>query len=232
MKAQPGLAAAGVPPPLTRQAYDQLRQALMEGLYQPGEPIVLQALANQLGTSVMPVREAVLLLAAERALELTSGRSARVPLLDRQQFTELCDMRMLLEGRAAELAARRGTNEEIDGIEGWHLKFQAAVRGQDTDLALHCNREFHFSIYRAAHQGLLSESIERLWLQCGPYFRAVFRKMTSAEGKRALRHHDDALAAIRKRDWRKAGAAIAHDIEESADWYRDAHGGASVGSQD
>lgn len=213
-------------PSLADQAYIQLREALMAGRYEPGEAIVVQALADEFGTSVMPVREAVGRLGTERALEMVSGRSARVPdLLQGERFIELCEVRMLLEGEAAALAAKRATEEDLREIERCHLKMQAAVRKHDTDEALRCNREFHFAIYRSAHQELLSQTIETLWLQCGPYFRAVFTAITKPEGQRrkSTLHHHDALTALRARKARQAAAAIVADIEESTSWYRQAH---------
>lgn len=212
---------------LADQAYVQLREAMMSGLFEPGEPIVVQALADQFGTSVMPVREAVARLAAERALEIVSGRSARVPVLQEgKRFIELCEVRKLLEGEAASLAARRATREDLREIERWHQSMQAAMKKHDIDASLRCNRELHFAIYRAAHQELLSQTIEALWLQCGPYFRAVFNSISSPDGRRkqSTRHHQDAIDALRKRDARRAAAAIVQDIEESASWYRKASG--------
>jgi DNA-binding GntR family transcriptional regulator len=219
------LTIAHVSQSLAEQAYAQLRDALMEGAFAPGEAIVVQKLAEQLGTSVMPVRDAVMRLAAEHALELESGRSARVPTLGGQRFLELCDVRMLLEGRAAELAASRATDVDLRAIARCHAQLRTSMRELDAERALRANREFHFAVYRAAHHELLAATIEQLWLQCGPYFRAVFANMTSPEGRRrrSARHHDHALAAIRARDPKRASAAIIGDIEESASWYRSAH---------
>lgn len=212
---------------LADQAYVQLREAMMAGLFEPGEPIVVQALADQFGTSVMPVREAVSRLAAERALEIVSGRSARVPVLQEgTRFIELCEVRKLLEGEAASLAAQRATRADLRDIGRWHQSMQSAMKNHEVDASLRCNRELHFAIYRASHQELLSRTIETLWLQCGPYFRAVFNSITSPDGRRrqSTRHHQDAVDALQRRDAKRAAAAIVHDIEESASWYRKTFG--------
>ena len=86
---------------LGQQVYRYLHDRIMSGLLLPGAKLTLRGLAEETGTSVQPVREAVSRLAAEAALELTPNRSIRVPLLERDQIDELWSMRVLLEGEAA-----------------------------------------------------------------------------------------------------------------------------------
>jgi GntR family colanic acid and biofilm gene transcriptional regulator len=90
---------------LSRQAYNQLRKALMVGELQPGQKLSGREIALRLGTSLTPVREALLQLVAEGVLELRTGHSVTVPLPTRAVYTELRDIRVQTEGLGAERAA-------------------------------------------------------------------------------------------------------------------------------
>ena len=73
----------------------------MAGRFQPGQTVTLRGLARSLGTSPMPVREALRRLIAERALDLGPNRSARVPVVTSAKYAEICEVRIALEGLAA-----------------------------------------------------------------------------------------------------------------------------------
>src|ERR1700739_2073168 len=93
-----GTTAAG---PVSQQVYRTLRGLLTTGGFQPGETVSLRNLAKRLGTSAMPVREAVNRLIAEQALQMLPNRQVIVPRMTRRKFFELTRVRQLLEGMAA-----------------------------------------------------------------------------------------------------------------------------------
>ena len=78
--------------PLHEQVHRQIRRSLMEGRFRPGQVLTIRELATQLGTSIMPVRDALQKLTVEQALELTASRSVRVPIISARKFTEICDV--------------------------------------------------------------------------------------------------------------------------------------------
>ncbi|MEA2851488.1 MAG: hypothetical protein QOE02_1507, partial [Rhodospirillaceae bacterium] len=90
---------------LAQRAHRELRAALMRGDFLPGTALTLRGLAERLGTSIMPVREAVSRLAAEQALELQPNRAIVVPELSRREIDELWRIRCLIESDAAAIAA-------------------------------------------------------------------------------------------------------------------------------
>jgi DNA-binding GntR family transcriptional regulator len=102
--------ALDVTPKLDRRTladavYDHLRDRLVAGRLAPGERLSLREISAFVGVSVMPVREAVNRLVAERALEVTANRVLRVPLASPEQIRDLADIRATVEGYAAERAA-------------------------------------------------------------------------------------------------------------------------------
>ncbi len=98
---------------LQERLYQRLREDLLAGRFQPGERLKIRDLANQWGTSPMPVRAALQRLVAEGALEGEAQRSLRVPLMTRERFLQILQVRLSLEGLAAEKrqrpAGRAGT---------------------------------------------------------------------------------------------------------------------------
>src|SRR3954467_23957 len=81
---------------LHERAYDEVKKAIMGGAIAPGAPMTIRALAKALGTSVMPVREALRRLVAERALELLPNRSVTLPVMTAEKFDEIVRIRLAL----------------------------------------------------------------------------------------------------------------------------------------
>jgi DNA-binding GntR family transcriptional regulator len=205
---------------LNQQVHSNLRAAIMSGKFRPGESLTLRALAAQLGTSMMPARDAVLRLCAERALE-SSGRGVRIPELDLQRLQDVVRFRISLEGEAAALAAERATPAEVLRIEQAAQRTQKARDVGHMDKFLAANQEFHFTVYRAAHSDLLQALIETLWLQIGPHL-ALLLEFSGDESQREvdLKAHDWLVDAIKRRDPEAARSAISADLKDSTDLYR------------
>lgn len=212
-----GLDAASAPlqrDSLQQQIYDRLFTGLVTGAYLPGEVISSRGLAQQLGVSAMPVREALTRLTAEGALELTSSRTLRVRKLTPEDFDEVTAIRVVNEGMAAERAARQLTDSDVTRVRKLHAELAAAAEGEETDRYLSANAAFHGGIYRAAHWPLLLGIIKRLWLAVGPSIRVSvpdYQHMATS-----MRHHDDALAALEARDPTGLREAIVDDIRTAA----------------
>ena len=96
----------------------ELRALLVAGRLAPGEKLSLRRVAEALGVSMMPVREAVSRLAADRALEVLPGRAVRVPVLSLAQFRELTRLRLVVEGFAAEEASAQGDGRRCRADRG------------------------------------------------------------------------------------------------------------------
>ena len=137
----------------------ELRELLIAGRLAPGEKLSLRRVAEALGVSMMPVREAVSRLAADKALEVLPGRAVRVPVLTLAQFRELTRIRLVVEGFAVEEAARIVTPVQIDAIERHEAAFREAAKADppDTAGAVAANRHLHFVLYEAAGMPSLIE---------------------------------------------------------------------------
>ncbi|WP_033876300.1 GntR family transcriptional regulator, partial [Pseudomonas aeruginosa] len=179
---------------LQERLYQRLREDLLAGRFQPGERLKIRDLANQWGTSPMPVRAALQRLVAEGALEGEAQRSLRVPLMTRERFLQILQVRLSLEGLAAESASGRLDEQALEGLEGCLRRMEDALRRREVQAYLEANSEFHLTLYRACGNPVLLRLIETLWLQVGPFFNRLF---TEADLSLRLNDfHEDALDAL------------------------------------
>jgi DNA-binding GntR family transcriptional regulator len=201
--------------PLQEQAYNKLREALMSGHFAPGQSITLRATAEQMGTSPMPVRDALRRLEFEHALTARSNRTLVVPEMTYASLTELRDVRVTLEGLAAEKAAQIITPAEIKTVGRHFEEMKEAATTGDLDAYMRANWAFHSAIYRASGSQLLVSLIEPTWIRIGPYVRLMFPDRKSLVD--SLDNHLLALRALGARDSATARKAIAQDISDSAE---------------
>ena len=205
---------------LADRVYDDIKDLLLSGGLPPGERLTLGRLAKALGTSSMPVRDAVSRLAAEKALEVRPNRSVLVPSLDRARLEEITSIRCLLEGFAAEVAAERATPSEVAEIAGYARDFEIFGRRTNPDVAaaIKRNRSLHFAVYRASRMVSLVELIESTWLRVGPFFTLTMsNKIRRLQDIGAFDHHHRLVGAMRERNAEIARDAVVRDIRDAFD---------------
>jgi DNA-binding GntR family transcriptional regulator len=211
---------------LRERAYAELGEAIRAGRFDPGEQVTIRGLAEMLGTSTMPVREAVSRLVIERALEVLPNGRMRVPVLTLERLDELTEARVTLEGRMAELACERMTPNRFCMIRAANERYVSAIEDGNSRLAVAANEAMHFELYSAAGSPLILSLIEGLWLQSGPYIAAMMKSMSDNEPatmpEKGSVHHFQLLAALSRGDGEAARAALVDDIRDAADWYRQA----------
>jgi DNA-binding GntR family transcriptional regulator len=197
--------------PVHDRIYAALRSAIMTGRVVPGRGVTLRGLAAELGTSPMPVREAIRRLAAERALEVRANRRVYVPNLTQDRFEEILTARLLLEPAAAERALASIDAARLDAIRDQDTAVERAIQAGDVEAYMAANRAFHFLIYDALPSPVIRPLIESLWLQFGPFMRTVYGRLGTAN---LVDHHVRAIAAIEANDAAALRQAIADDIRE------------------
>lgn len=198
---------------LSANVYGNLREALLSGILAPGDLLSIRPLAAALGTSTMPVREALSRLTTEGALETLPNRAYRVPRVSAAQFRELCLIRLRLESLACEHAAVRASAADIETIRQLldTLVSTSSRPGLDYLIA---HRHFHFGIYAIAGLPFLFSSIETLWLRMGPILHAAARHADLDEETRA---HRELFFALQRGDPSEAARAIDNDLRHAGD---------------
>lgn len=196
---------------LQTRAYEQLRRAVMGGVFRPGTPITLRAAAEALGTSLMPVRGALLRLELEGALVARDGRGTlAIPALSQEEYLELRDIGIVIEGMAAERAASRITDAEIAAVEASCAAMQASAEADDRHSYVTANWEVHRGTYQASRFNTLIGMIERRWLRIGPYVELMMPDRHSMI--ESMPNHWALVDALRRRHGGDARAAITEDI--------------------
>ena len=196
------------------EIYLALRHALIVGDVVPGQAFSARTLAEQFGTSLIPVRDALRRLYAEHALAVLQNRSFCVPKMSRQRFQELLQVRLNLETMLTRRAAELIGQDAIRELEAINAEMQDAVPANEVRRYLIANHRFHFRIYGAANSLAIFPIVESLWMQVGPFLNGVF---TQAGTRTARDNHTQVLKALRRGDPVAAADAIGKDLADAAD---------------
>lgn len=207
--------------PLEERAYRRLRQALVEGVFSPGEKLTIRRIASALGTSPMPARTALRRLATEQALDALPSGTALVPRLSRAAFQELSAIRAELEPLAIRLAATRVDARTLDALTPVVAEHDAARAASRPEVCLQKDREFLFGLYRRAGAPMLLGMIEALWLRRGPLFWEA-RWVVMGRPPEAGHRHDKMLAALRRGAGEDAARELKTEIERMTAFLLDA----------
>ncbi|CAG9260666.1 DNA-binding transcriptional regulator, GntR family [Paraburkholderia unamae] len=195
---------------LQDETYATLRRWLSLGRFVPGERLRIHALADQLGVGEMPVRAALVRLAGESALVNLPNRGVMVPQLTHAQFDDVLNVRVMLEGEAAFLAAARLTASEIGQLDSLCMQMAEALAQHKRARYLDANEDFHLTLYRAGGSPLLVDLIETVWLQVGPISNLLFE---DAEFAHTLNDaHASLVRRLKRHDAAGARRAIERDL--------------------
>jgi DNA-binding GntR family transcriptional regulator len=146
----------------TRHAYDELRNKILVGELAPGATFSQVQLANELGVSRTPLREAVRLLQTEGLLRSEPKRRVRVAPLTTEDFEDLYAMRIVLDSLAVRLTIPHLTDDELRSIRMAYLEATAAASRGDVVAYREPHRRFHFGLF--AHAGArLEHQADDLW---------------------------------------------------------------------
>lgn len=208
------------PPAPTQQdsTYARLRQWLTVGRFLPGERLKIHDIARQLGVGVMPVRAALQRLAAEGALFNVPHAGMQVPLVSQAEFDDVLQMRLLLEGEAAQRGAHRIDATGIAELAALEARMAQGLASGDAKAYLDANELFHLRLYQAAASPTLMALIETVWLKVGPLSNRLFE---AEEASAALNDaHSEVMRALHRSDSAAVRRAIEKDIFVAAQFLR------------
>ncbi|MFT5219224.1 MAG: DNA-binding GntR family transcriptional regulator [Gammaproteobacteria bacterium] len=191
--------------------YQLLRNNLLCGRIGPGIPLTIRGLAERLQVSPMPVREALHRLGCEGAVEVKNNRRVIVPMMTAEKFSELCDLRILIESHAADGALPYVTEADIAELEKIDKRIDDAVNTGDIDNISLLNQQFHRRLYNTNPHQISLPLIESLWLQLGPFSRIAISKL---EKVYLVDRHAEALEALRAGNQFGLRRAIEADIRD------------------
>ncbi len=197
---------------LASQIYMHLREQLMSATLQPGQRLKIRDLAKTLGVSETPVREALIQLVRDRALDMKEGYFIKVRQLSLAEYSELRDIRLVLEPLAAERAVPHLDTALIKKLTETHRKLLHAEKTKDYRAALQHNFDFHFGIYRRSGMPQLTELLDRIWVQVGPMMNFLYpHAHPQYDGPH---QHTNVLRGLQQRDVQMVRDSICYDIIE------------------
>lgn len=191
------LVASG-PGTTAQHAVEGLRRALVSGELGPGDRVRQEELAESLGVSLAPVREALATLEQEGQVTYRPRRGYFVTELNLDEVREIYELRGLLEDRAARRALPLLDESAVNRIELAARECVDAAAAGDVSAELAANRRFHFAVLGAPDQVHTMRLIGRLWDSTETY-RALYYNSALAR-EESLQAHDRIVAAIRERD--------------------------------
>ncbi|WIF96003.1 GntR family transcriptional regulator [Caminicella sporogenes] len=188
--------------PLREVVFEYLRNSILNGELEPGERLMELQLAEQLGVSRTPIREAIRKLELEGLVEMIPRKGAYVADLSIKDVLDVLEVRMFLEGLAAYLAAERMSEEEIEELKSILEKFENSIESKDREEMIKLDKQFHDKIIEGSKNSKLMQIVQGLHEQF-QRFRVIYFNEYS-EHEQLLKYHQAIVEAISKRDCEKA----------------------------
>ena len=190
--------------PLTDVVFERLRNAIIDGRLQAGQWLRQETLAQELGVSQMPVREALKRLVAEGLAQRIPYKGVKVVEFSQEDIVDICTTRMALESLAVRLATTLITDGDLERLKENLRELDKCTSQDQMTRRRQLNDEFHLSIWRASGRKYLIRLLETLW-GCFPgvmLYEGTFRQeeLLPARMDREMREHWAILEALERRD--------------------------------
>lgn len=197
--------------PLREIVFNHLREAIIGGVLKPGQRLMEIQLAEKLGVSRTPVREAIRKLELEGLVVMVARKGAYVADVSLNDVINIFEVRMALEGLASYLATQRMSERELMLLQAKHSEFESCFYKKDVDLKLQKDIEFHDIIYKATRNSRLINMLDNLREQVGRYRKTYMNSYDLAH--KVGVEHERILNAIVNRDCEKARECAQQHIE-------------------
>lgn len=190
--AVPTASLGGQHAPLRDLVAQEIRRAILDGRYKPGERLVEDRLARDFGVSRNPVREALRALASEGLIEVTARRGAAVAALGPQAAHEMVEVRAALEGLNARLAARRRDTVTLARLQDVLRRGAESARSGRPDRLVEWNGRFHDALAAAGSNKVLGDLMRSLRERTSPFFAPMGR----SRAEQSWAEHAEILKAV------------------------------------
>lgn len=147
---------------LVSKAYGHIREGILSGRYAPNASLRLQALASEIGVSIIPVREALRQLEAEHLVQISQNRGAQVAPLALEDVQDAYSVRIVLEVEALRRSFPRLTTKDVRRARALTNRMMQLMR-RDDEAAFEAHRELHFVLYEKAGSPWMLRMIDMLW---------------------------------------------------------------------
>ncbi len=198
---------------LKQKIIRELREAIINKIYNPGEHLTELALSKQFQVSRTPVREALNQLEKEGFIQIIPGIGAKVTKLSLEQVFSIYDVLIILEGASSNLACTKISDKQIAELEKCNKLFEEAIHQENLESLFELNARFHWLITEATQNSYLIEIRSNFRFRVDPIAR-IFPTMPN-QCRRSLEEHGQILDALRARDPSLAESAMRNHLEEA-----------------
>ena len=193
--------------PLRDVVFNTLRDAILTGKLVPGERLMENQLADKLGVSRTPVREALRMLELENLVELVPRKGAQVLDMSEKDIVNILEVRSALEGLATSVACKKMSKEDLQQLKNLEVDFEKAVAENDVEHFVDIDEDFHDLIFAATENDKLINIFRNLRIQLYRY-RMAQAKNNETSMSTIVAHHRSIIRAIENHD-AEEGASIA-----------------------
>ncbi len=196
---------------LAETTYRSLKKTILTGQYAPGQRLQIEAVAEKLGVSPTPLREAFVRLANEGLVEIVARKGTYVRMLDQEAVRQSYEIREVLEGLAARKAAECASTDDVEELRKINADFKKAVDQRNVGRILSADLRFHDKICAVSRNAKLKQIVNDY------VFTNLLNNTGSGElflqnGESASRGHDGIIDAIEKHDGDRAERLIREQI--------------------
>ncbi|HWI55315.1 MAG TPA: GntR family transcriptional regulator [Desulfobacteria bacterium] len=199
--------------PLREIVFETLREAIISATLKPGERLMEIQLAEEMGVSRTPVREAIRKLELEGFVVMVPRKGAYVAGISMKDIADVFEIRAAMEGLAAGLAAERITEEELEQLERILVKVGESVQNNNLEKLIEVDTEFHETLYKACRNERLVQIVSNLREQIQRFRTASLS--TPGRMQFALQEHKKIVEAVSERNAELAQALAREHIENA-----------------
>lgn len=184
--------------PLRDVVFNTLRRAILRGELTPGQRLMEIQLADQMGVSRTPVREAIRKLELEGLVVMIPRKGAEVAHISGKNLRDVLEVRRALEELAGELACERMSEEEFELLEQANHRFASVIGSDDITIIAQADEEFHALIYQATDNDRLVQMVNHLREQMYRY--RIEHIKDKSQRKILVKEHQEIINALTGRD--------------------------------
>lgn len=201
--------------PLRDIVFEHLRSAILNGDLKPSERLMEVQIAEQLGVSRTPVREAIRKLELEGLVVMVARKGAYVAGVSIKDILDVLEVRGVLEGLSASLAAKRMTEEELEELKETANQFEVCLNNEDVEGMIETDMQFHDKILRGTNNQKLIQIAQSLQEQVHRFRITYFSEYKKS--KNLLEEHQNIVEAIMNRDSEEAQKVAKYHINALED---------------
>jgi DNA-binding GntR family transcriptional regulator len=199
------------PETLADRAYREIKQAIIQGKFLPGDLLPEETIASMMGISRTPIRNAIAKLAFDGLLEIENGKVARVAVVSEKELVHFLSLRQLLENFSAEQAVPFVTDQFINEMQRLMVEQKNAVDNKDWNNFIQLDFKFHVSIAEITQNQKLKEFIEQINNNLNRYL--ILPGTLEDSAHQAYLEHLDIIQSLQERNAEKARESMRQHIE-------------------